>query len=166
MNSQHNLSAAPRSASPSRNPLRAFKREEGQAAFEFVLMLPLFILFLLLLIDFGILMYEYVAVSNAAREGARYGSVNCSADCVVDPADPFTLIRTRTAERSSGVIADPLEVTVSWPDGVSRGDAVAVRVDHEYSFLFFPFSIPVISCAEMRLEQADFLAPVGGLGCG
>ena len=147
---------------PRRRRRRAFRREEGQAAFEFVLMLPLFILFLLLLVDFGILMYEYVSVSNAAREGARYGAVNCSADCTIE------LVQTRTVERSGGVlnIADmATEVTVSWPDGTARGQAVAVRVEHDYDLLFFPFTIPVVSCAEMRLEQADFLAPTGGTGC-
>jgi len=150
-------------SAPRRRRFRALRREEGQAAFEFVLMLPLFILFLLLLIDFGILMFEYVSVSNAAREGARYGAVNCpdpvTTDCTVD------LVRTRTLDRSSGIVADPLEVTVTWPDGTNRGDPIAVRVAHDYDLLFFPFTIPVVSCAEMRLEQADSVAPGGGVGC-
>lgn len=143
-----------------------FRREEGQAAFEFVLILPIFLLFVLLLVDFGILMFEYVAVSNAAREGARYGSVNCGgADCNI------TLVSDRAKERSSGIVSDASllldqsEILVTWPDGVSRGDPVAVRVRHNYEFLFFPVTIPVESCAEMRLEQADFVAPAGGLGC-
>lgn len=160
MSAQQADSGAAAPTSQPQRRFRMFRREEGQAAFEFILILPLFILFLLLLIDFGILMYEYVSVSNAAREGARYGSVNCGADCTV------TLIQNRTAERSSGVIGDPLEVTVTWPLGVSRGDPVAVRVDHTYSFLFFPASVPVVSCSEMRLEQLDRLASTtGGAGC-
>jgi Flp pilus assembly protein TadG len=145
---------------------RPFRREEGQAAFEFVLILPIFLLFVLLLIDFGILMFEYVAVSNAAREGARYGSVNCGGlDCDV------TLVSDRAKERSSGIVSDASllsgqsEILVTWPSGVSRGDPVAVRVSNDYEFLFFPVTIPVTSCAEMRLEQADFVAPSGGLGC-
>ena len=148
-----------------RRVLRAFHREEGQAAFEFVLILPIFLLFVLLLIDFGILMFEYVSVSNAVREGARYGSVNCGADCTID------LVRIRTTERSSGIISDASllsgqsVINVSWPDGVSRGYPIAVAVNHRYDFLFFPVSIPVVSCAEMRLEQLDRVAVMGGLGC-
>lgn len=170
---QHSTDQTDTEARPPRRRrvLRAFHREEGQAAFEFVLILPIFLLFVLLLIDFGILMFEYVAVSNAAREGARYGSVNCGGlDCDI------ALVTDRAKERSSGIVSDASllsgqsEIFVTWPDsglgGVSRGDPIAVRVRNNYTFLFFPLvTIPVESCAEMRLEQADFVAPPGGLGC-
>ena len=43
------------------------RREEGQAAFEFLMALPLFILVVLLMVDMGILTYHYVSVSNASR---------------------------------------------------------------------------------------------------
>lgn len=144
-----------------RRVLRAFQREEGQSAFEFILLLPMFILLILLLIDFGILMFEHVAVSNAAREGARYGSVNCGGtDCLAQD------VIDRTKERSSGIVTLDSEVLVSWPLGTSRGDPIAVRVRHDYEFLFVPWAtIPVESCAEMRLEQADFIATIGGAGC-
>ena len=147
--------------------LPLFRREEGQAVFEFVLILPFFVFFLLLLIDFGIMMYEYVSVSNAVREGARYGAVTCGLDrpCSVKK------IQDRVLERSGGILSDPADVTVVWQDrsvpldgkNYGRGDSVIVKVDHDYDFLFFPNSIlgigeitiPVASCADMRLEQTD-----------
>jgi len=147
--------------------LPLFRREEGQAVFEFVLILPFFVFFLLLLIDFGIMMYEYVSVSNAVREGARYGAVNCGdGTCTVDGTDG---VRQRVLDRSGGILSDPNEVTVGWIDNdadgrnYGRGDSVVVKVDHDYDFLFFPNSIlgigeitiPVASCADMRLEQTD-----------
>ena len=52
------------------------KRDEGQAAFEFLMVLPILVLFFLIVIDFGVAMYEYVSVSNSVREGARFGAVN------------------------------------------------------------------------------------------
>lgn len=134
--------------------------DRGQAAFEFVLVLPFFILFVVLVIDFGILMYEYVSVSSAAREGARYGSVNCG-----DGSCTAAEVKTRTLARSGGILANASEVTVSWPNGVNRGSNVAVRVVHPYDFLFFPVTINVVSCADMRLEQQDSTAPSGGSGC-
>jgi Flp pilus assembly protein TadG len=140
--------------------LRRFAREEGQAAFEFVLILPFFVLFLLLLVDFALLGFSYVSVANAAREGARYGAVNCGADACTSG-----LITDRVIERSSGVIYDPANVTVSWPEGTDRGDPVSVSVQQDYNFLFFPASIPVVSCSEMRLEQREASAPSGGSGC-
>jgi hypothetical protein len=147
-----------------------FRREEGQATFEFVLILTFFILFLLLLIDFGIMMYEYVSVSNAVREGARYGAVNCGdGSCTVDTApDGSDGVRDRVLERSGGILGEDNrgEVTVGWPDGSSRGDSVVVKVTHPYHFLFFPATIDVVSCADMRLEQKDKTAVQSGSECG
>lgn len=136
---------------------RAHEREEGQAAFEFLLTIPFLFVFFLLLVDMGLMMYSYVSVSNAAREGARYGAVNCGgAGCTA--AD----IRTRTVERSGGLISGG-DVSVGW-GGVNRGDPVIVRIDYDYNFLFFPgVSVDVRSCTDMRLEQADATATVGGI---
>ena len=130
--------------------------EEGQAAFEFLLILPAFFLFFLLMIDLGLLMYEHVSVSNAVREGARYGATNCGGN----PCDD-SIVALRTAERSGGIVSDAGEVTVGWVDNTGdgnnsgRGDSVVVRVLHPYDFLFFPFTMNVTSCSDMRLEQGD-----------
>ena len=140
-----------------RHPLQ---REEGQAAFEFLLMLPLFFTFFLMVLDFGVTMYGYVSIANAAREGARYGAVNCGTDvCTAN------LIQTRTVGRSGGFLADNADVTVSWPSGGSRGSPVAVNVSHDHDLLFFPFTWTIGSCAEMRLEQAEAGITAGGTGC-
>ncbi len=140
---------------------RDLHEDRGQAAFEFLLILPFFILFVVLLIDFGILMYEYVSVSNAAREGARYASVNCG-----DGGCLATDVQDRTVDRSGGILTDTSEVAVGWPSGVDRGSPVAVKVTHPYTFLFFPMvTFDVVSCADMRLEQQDSSATAGGSGC-
>ena len=144
-----------------------FYREEGQAALEFLLVLPFFIIFILLLVDFGVMMYQYVSVSNAVREGSRYGAINCGdGSCTV--AD----VQTRTISRSGGILTDPAQVTVGWIDNNgdainrSRGDSVVVKVNHPYSLLFFPATIPVVSCADMSLEQTDRTTPLpSGSGC-
>ncbi len=138
-----------------------FRREEGQSALEFVLVLPVFVAAFLLVVDLGMLMYQYVSVSNAVREGARFGSINCEDGSCGD--DGSETVFDRTVARSSGVL-NPLSnsVKVGWldndGDGVSiqnRGDSVVVRVDHDYDFMFFPGTIPVVSCADMSLEQSD-----------
>ena len=56
---------------------RLHRSQRGQAAFEFLLMIPLLVGILLFVVDMGIAMYEYVSISNAVREGARYAAVNC-----------------------------------------------------------------------------------------
>ncbi len=150
---------------------RGVRGESGQAAFEFVLMLPVFILFFLLLVDLGLLMYEYVSVSNAVREGARYASVSCPE--APNPGCQETVllheVRDRVIARSGGILAAADTFEVSWVDTVAptatslsspgradRGDTVVVRVTHSHPFLFFPgVTVPVISCANMQLELQD-----------
>ena len=111
--------------------LRRLRDESGQAAFEFLLVLPLFILFILMTVDFGMLMYEYVSVNNAAREGARYGAVNChnaTTGCTVAE------IKNWARDRSGGILTDADVYNIGWldnsvpSDGVNygRGDSVVV----------------------------------------
>ena len=141
--------------------------ERGQAALEFMLVLPIFISLFLLVVDLGVLMYHYVSVSNAVREGARYGSINCGDGSCTDDE-----IKDRTIARSGGILSSAPEhqnrVRVDWVDNenldtngiwYARGDSVVVRVNHPYEFLFFPGGKMVYSCADMRLEQTDRGAP-------
>jgi Flp pilus assembly protein TadG len=51
------------------------KREEGAAAIEFALLLPLLMLILFGIIEFGLVLYNQEVITNASREGARYGIV-------------------------------------------------------------------------------------------
>jgi hypothetical protein len=121
-------------------------------------MLPVFIVFFLLMIDFGLLTYHYVSIANAVREGARYGATGCGAN-LCNQAD----IRGRTIARSGGILdaGDSGEVTVGWTNlnggstaSIDTADAVAVSVEHTYNFLFVPSaSIDVVSCADMRVER-------------
>ena len=150
-----------------------FRREQGQSALEFLLVLPVFVTSFLLVVDLGMLMYQYVSISNAVREGARFGSINCGdGSCENDLTET---VPNRTIARSSGIL-EPLSssVTVGWldndlipDDNRGRGDSVVVKVAHDYDLMFFPGSIQVASCADMSLEQSDLAAflpvpPTGG----
>ena len=54
--------------------IRRRDRSRGQSVVEFALVLPILLLLLAATIDFGRLFYLYVAVNNAAKEGALYGA--------------------------------------------------------------------------------------------
>ena len=144
-----------------RQPRRRYslrRGEEGQAALEFMLVLPIFLGFFLLIVDLGMFMYEYVSVANAVREGTRFGAINCGDGSCSDEE-----VKIRTINRSGGILdlATPEEVEVVWADRdglaphYTRGDSVVVSVTHPYNFLFFPVSMDVVSCADMSLEQSD-----------
>jgi Flp pilus assembly protein TadG len=47
------------------------RREEGQALYEFALVLPLLVMMLVGIIKFGILFYDYVVLADAVASGAR-----------------------------------------------------------------------------------------------
>jgi hypothetical protein len=50
---------------------RGYDQERGSQLIEFALVLPLLLLVVLGIMDFGLLFQKYEAVTNAAREGAR-----------------------------------------------------------------------------------------------
>jgi hypothetical protein len=62
------------------------KREGGAAAVETAIVLPVLVLLLFGIIEFGILLYNKAMITNACREGARTGIVFAH-DLGVDPDD-------------------------------------------------------------------------------
>jgi Flp pilus assembly protein TadG len=50
--------------------------QRGQSLVEFAMIIPIFLLLAVVIFDLGRGVYYYSTIHNAAREGARYGSVN------------------------------------------------------------------------------------------
>lgn len=105
-------------------------REAGQAAVELALVLPLLVLILMLIVDFGRVFTTYVALTNAAREGARY----CALQHVRPPASAATNT-AGTQDRVQGeldgrIIAD---TTATECLSVARGQPVTVTVRATFS---------------------------------
>lgn len=68
---------------------------------EFALILPVLLLMLLAILDFGRAIYAYSVISNCAREGARYGSVT-----------PLDTTGIEDVTRNAAVLWDRDELTV------------------------------------------------------
>jgi Flp pilus assembly protein TadG len=95
----------------------------GQALVEFALVLPLLILLLVGVLDFGRAIFAYNSLSNAARSGAR--------EAIVDQ-NPAAI---RDAATSEAVGLDPLDVDVTYEVGCATpevGCVVTVEVTHEW----------------------------------
>jgi Flp pilus assembly protein TadG len=58
---------------------RVRRREEAQSLAEFALILPIFLILVFGIIDFGLGLRAYITVAQATREGARFGIVGNAA---------------------------------------------------------------------------------------
>ena len=60
--------------------LNSTKKERGQSLIEFVLVMPMVLMFCFMVFDVGRAVYYTSVLRNAAREGARYGSTQLTYD--------------------------------------------------------------------------------------
>ena len=88
-------------------PTAMRRSARGQSMVEFALVLPLFLLLLFGLIDGGRLVYINNAVAEAAREGARWGSVQGRSQ----NAGGRDSIRSYTVDRMNAVPNPSVSVT-------------------------------------------------------
>jgi Flp pilus assembly protein TadG len=133
---------------------RKGKEEGGQSLVEFALVLPIFLLVLFAIVDFGMAFHAWITVTNSAREGARLGSVRA----------PAADIEQRVRDTAESLDQDDLVVTVTNAEG-QPGESVVVDVSYGYS-LMTPLAdiitmvsggsigdaLTLSSTADMRLE--------------
>ena len=129
--------------------------EKGQALVEFALLVPIFLILLFAIVDFGMGFHSWITVTNSAREGARLGAVAGTEQQIIDRVhDTATLINEETN----------MDVLVTNAQGLP-GESVVVQVDYDYdlitplaslvAFLTGDIIGPTLelsSTAEMRLE--------------
>ncbi|MEU0885605.1 TadE/TadG family type IV pilus assembly protein [Lentzea sp. NPDC005914] len=95
--------------------------DRGAAAVEFALVLPILLLLMCGIVDFGRALHEQVVLTQAAREGARLAALG----------EPDTVARTLGAARPlSGV---NVSVTAC-PANLAAADTV-VKVTHQFTFI-------------------------------
>ena len=63
---------------------RSLSNEKGAAAVEFAIILPLLLLLILLMIDFGRLLFVEISLNSASREAARGSSLSMSQTAVTN----------------------------------------------------------------------------------
>lgn len=138
------------------------KNDKGQSMVEFALILPVLLLLLLGIIQFGIIFSAHIAITNAAREGARVASVGASRQEIVG----------RMNNSIGGHIFIPQLVDVTNvvinpdPSNGVEGNKITVRVKDVKLKLFVPVpnvfttndEVPLDAEASMRLEK-KYVAP-------
>jgi Flp pilus assembly protein TadG len=108
--------------------------QKGASAVEFALVLPLLMLILWGIIEFGFLLYNKQVITNASREGARAGIVAQTPR--VAAGDIANVVNSYCATYL--VTFGGGGITV-WSDasGTSFGDPLTVTVTYPYQFLVF-----------------------------
>jgi Flp pilus assembly protein TadG len=114
--------------------------DSGASALEFAIVAPVLILLLAGMIEFGFVFQAQLALTHAAREGARMAAVGLyDSATVVERAFPITpAISTNPNPPSSATSGQPIVVTLTH--------------DYDYQILPFPGSLPLTGQATMRRE--------------
>lgn len=107
-------------------------KQEGAGLVEFSLLAPLFVVLLFGLVEFGLSIYSKGVLTNASREGARFGVV-------------YTTPRKTTDEIKSKVqdylnksgFTDTPTINVTGAEG-SSGTPLTVTVTYPYTFQVLP----------------------------
>ncbi|QIA27137.1 pilus assembly protein [Thermaerobacter sp. PB12/4term] len=106
---------------------RLDRHQQGQSLVELAVLLPVLLLILMGVLDFGRYFYAGLTVRHAAREGARYGAVH--------PGDDAG-IRQRVEAAATGLDAGHLVVQVD-PQPAQRrvGEPLTVLVRYPFQFI-------------------------------
>ena len=127
----------PRAQERKLSPRRA-RDQRGAIAVEFALIVPILLMLVLGIIEFGFGYHAWDATQNAAREGARLGAV------IGGEPNKEDQIRTRVEETMNFLDSSNWTITIQCrPAGGgalgtcawNEGDIVNVRVDYTYDYI-------------------------------
>lgn len=104
---------------------KIFKNEKAQSTVEFALVLPLLLILLLGIVEFGWFLNAKITITSAAREGARvyaiYGDDLVSAQKKVDKIVDDRLIGTTMTRVSGSPTLSPVEPDIN---GVNMAEVI------------------------------------------
>lgn len=122
--------------------------ERGQSLVEIAISLPVIILILLGTIDFGMAIFSYAIIRDAAQEGALYGSFNPD-----NKAEIENRARNISPQGEDEIFSSPVDLTNkeliqvevkaigNSCQGTTGGEANSLRVRVRY---YYPFLMPFI----------------------
>ena len=152
---------------------RRVRSESGAELIEVALTLPLLLLVVLGIIEFGFLFQEYEVVTNAAREGARIAALVPTAGYTTDEAktratDYLTAGGLKIAQATPAPTVVQSQVAISGTTKCLTAMTVTVNYQHQVPFLsgimkYFTGSvmaaIPLKAVAVMRTESGAVTCP-------
>lgn len=115
------------------NNRAAFHSERGQSMTEFALVLPLMVVLLFGIIQFGLTFNNYISLTDAVRAGARKGAV---ARHLNDPVGA-----TIDQVQKAGTDLDPADLQIDVQSSWNPGDEVKVTASYPYAIKLMGITI-------------------------
>lgn len=145
----------------------AFFEEQGSTAVEFALILPLLLLLIIALIDFGRMGYVQINIISAAREGARYSALQPVGISAQD--EPAFKAFVRSAAPSASTIAtqnstSSLNVSVVPCDSSLANDNTSVTVSTNFKWLI-PLGLVTLVDSNATWANDFTIASTGVMRC-
>jgi len=126
MNGSESTSVVSGDSPFARRLIRHLRRSDaGQTLVEFSLVLPIMLLMLFALVDFGRGFYSWLVLTNATREGARVGATQATA----------AAIQQKVLDTSAGLDMAHLDTPVVTGAQGARGTMVTVDVTYHFQYV-------------------------------
>lgn len=110
--------------------LRLFKDKKGQSMVELALTLPILLMLLAGILDFGWIYGNKLATTYICREGARYGAINVEASNLNELVD----VKVRAAAPTYAREYILITTTLTTPSEPRNGD-ITVKVNYKFKVL-------------------------------
>ena len=117
------------------------KNQKGASAVEFAIILPVLVMILFGMFQFGIAYNNWIALTHAAREGARLAAVGAYDEQTVRDSAPSVNIESVNVTGLDGSIGDSVTVNVT-------GSVLDIQIP-----LVGNWPVQLQSEASMRIEQ-------------
>jgi Flp pilus assembly protein TadG len=148
-----------------RRLLKRLRGEEAAQLVEFALVLPMLLLIVLGIAEFGFIFQRYEVVTNAAREGARMAVLPGYTDADVDARVRTYMTQGRVPTTGANPSVVITSVSIAVGAGLPPINAKRVVVTYTHTYTFVPrisgwfgatyTTVPLKAVAEMRKEAGS-----------
>jgi len=133
--------------------------KRGQSLVEFAISLTVIMMLLAGAVEFGIALFQFVQLRDAAQEGALYGSIHPGENTNIEA-------RVKSASQTPiDLQNDPdVSIVISYPDGSPNCEGKGIQVDVSYPHpIAMPFIGPIIGSDTIQINASvtdTILTPV------
>ena len=127
---------------------KLIRDQEGTAVVEFAIVLPLLVMIVFGIIEFGLLFYDKQVITNASREGARLGIVATSP--LPRKSDTDIIVKVNEYTNNNLVSFSGVKIVTFPPSTITHpstqsGQPLTVTVKYAYQFLLLPKFISTLT---------------------